>query len=330
MAKQKLTGLLSGLVGAFILLIGATVPVAAATNSSGNGLKISPVVTNITINPGQSQVVPVYVQNVTNATVTLQVVVNDFTAGNDENGTPNLLLDPNQYAPTHSLKRLVGPVSNVTLQPGQQQTVNVTVAVPQGAAGGGYYGAIRFAPVGTNGNANVSLQASVASLVLVRVPGNIVDNLKLVSLDTRSSGTNDSTQVLFTNNNTVYGVARFQDLGNVQEQPFGKILLEQNGKQLASYEINNETPRGNVLPGSIRRFAIHVDHLGLIGKYTLVGNFGYGTDGQLLSGQTTFYVVPLGLIVAVVVLLALIGLGIYAGPRLVRRYNQRVIQQSRR
>ncbi len=330
MMRRFLAQVSVGIVSTLLVGVAAVLPAAADTSSqSGNGLKVSPVVTNLTISPGESQVVTVYVQNVTKSTVTLQALVNDFTAGNNESGQPALLLDPNQYAPSHSLKRYVAPVGNFTLQAGEEKGVVVTVAIPKDAIGGGYYGAVRFAPASSSSNNSVSLSASVGSLILVKVPGNYKEDLKLASLDVRTSP-EDSPKVVFTSGDNLVAAVRFQNDGDVQEQPFGKVVLKQGSTELASYEINNTTPRGNVLPNSIRKFTVNLTKVGAFGQYTIMGNFGYGSSGQLLSGQTTFYVIPLGLIIVVVIILLLIVFAIFGLPRLIRAYNQRVIQGASR
>jgi len=320
--------LISSCLVAVLSLAALTLPASAATATpnSGNGLKISPVVTNLTINPGQTQTVTVHVQNVTSAAVTLQVFINDFTATDDESGTPALLLNPNQYAPSHSLKRFVTPINNLTLQAGEARDVKAIVSVPKDAPGGGYYGAVRFAPASASGENNITLSASVGSLILVKVPGTIREDVKLLSLDVHheSSGA----QVIFTTSKGLIAAARFQNNGDVQEQPFGKILLKQGTKQIAAYEINDMTPRGNVLPDSIRKFTVNLDKVGAFGKYTVVGNFGYGTNGQLLTGQTTFYVIPIFIIVVVAAVILLILFCVLILPRLVRSYNRRVVQRA--
>lgn len=328
--KRRLSHLAAGLAGVATILwlaLPTAGAVASSSGDGGNGLKVSPVVTNIVINPGQSQVVDVSVQNVTQTDVTLQVLVNDFTASTDESGAPALLLDPGQYAPSHSLKRFIPPISNIMVKAGQQQVVPVTIAVPQNAPGGGYYGAVRFAAAATNGNNNVTLSASVGSLILVKVPGNIKEDLSLVSFGAASP--DNSTHVVFTSGKGLLASVRFRNSGDVQEQPFGKVLLESGGKQLAAYELNDATPRGNVLPDSIRRFTVNLDKVGSLGKYTLVGNFGYGSSGQLLSGTTTFYVIPIWGIVIVLLILGLIAFFIFGFPRLLRAYNERVIRAAK-
>ena len=333
---KKISRIISALLVAAGLATASVVPAMAATSTqqtsgSGNGLKISPVRTDLTINPGSSQTVTVSVQNVTSSTATFQAIVNDFVAGSGENGQPNLILNPNQYAPSHSLKRYIAPIPNVTIPAGQTAEVKVTVNIPKDAAGGGYFGAVRFAPASSAaGNQNVTLSASVGSLILVRVPGNIKDDLLLQSFDTRGSADANSGSSFFTSNKNIYAVARFNNQGNVQEQPFGKILLKKGGKVLQSSEINNTDPRGNVLPSSIRRFSVKLDHVGSFGKYTIEGNFGYGTNGQLLSATSTFYVVPVLLIVLAIIVLAIILFLIFGLPRAIRRYNQGVLRRAGR
>lgn len=334
MRRHNVLASMGALLAAFALIITTALPAAAATSStsiggSGNGLKISPVTSDLIISPGQTKTVVVYAQNVTNSAISLQVLVNDFTASGDETGSPALILNPNQYAPTHSLKRFVAPINGITLQPGEQKGVNVVITVPKDAAAGGYYGAIRFTPALTNTNSTVTLSASVASLILVRVPGNVKEDMQLLSLGV-NQGTGGASQVLFTGNKNLIATMRFQNSGDVQEQPFGKLLLKQGSKTVATYEINNTTPAGNVLPGSIRRFTINLDKVGAFGKYTVVGNFGYGSSGQLLSGQTTFYVIPLALIGVVIAIILVILFFIFVFPRMVRTYNKRVIRQASR
>ena len=331
MSARRFVVSVGGLIASFAFLVAVALPVAASQSSSGagNGLRVSPVTTNIVINPGETQVVKVYVQNVTQSAIELQAIVNDFTAGSDESGTPALLLDPGQYAPTHSLKRYVAPIAPFSLAPGEQKGISVSITIPKSAVAGGYYGAVRFAPASITSDNNVTLSASVGSLILVRVPGQFKENLQLLSLDARPDA-NSAPQVVFFGGSKVMAAVRFQNNGDVQEQPFGKVLLKQGDKQIASYEINDTTPRGNVLPDSVRKFTVNLDKVGMFGQYTIVGNFGYGSSGQLLTGQTTFYIIPLGLLIAIVVIVLLVLFAIFGLPRLIRRYNESVVRRASR
>jgi hypothetical protein len=136
--------------------------------------------------------------------------------------------------------------------------------------------------------------------------------------------------VIFTSNKNLQGVVRVRNSGNVQEQPFGRIVLKKGDKVLGSYEINNTDPRGNVLPDSIRKFSVDLKNVGSFGKYTLQGNFGYGSSGQLLSASTSFYIVPVWMIIIVLLLLALVLFLIFGLPKAVRRYNQNILRRAGR
>lgn len=315
-------------------VLGSVSPAAAAGPSTpgtgGNGLRISPVRNDITVAPGKKQVVNITITNVTTVPATLQTIVNDFVANPNETGNPAIILDPKAYAPTHSLKRFVEPSGSFTLAPGQQKIIPVTLNIPANAAGGGYFGAVRFAPASTlNGpNINVSLAGSVGSLILLKVPGNVKEQLTIASFDVRRD---DHPSSFFTSSKNLMATVRFQNQGNIQEEPFGKILLKnRSNKVLATYEINNTDPPGSVLPDSIRKFPIPVKGIGKYGKYKLEGNFGYGASGQLISGSTTFYVIPTSLVIAFIAFVLVLAFLVFGLPRLIAAYNRRVLRRAGR
>ncbi|HSX33635.1 MAG TPA: DUF916 domain-containing protein [Candidatus Saccharimonadales bacterium] len=326
------------LTAALVMVLAATPLIAlpigtahAATQTAtvgGNALKVSPVRDDLTMNPGTSQTIDLFITNLTNVATTLHVASNDFTAGGTEDGQPNIILDETQYAPSHSLKRLIAPlVGDFTLAPQAQKDVKVTITVPKDTAGGGYYGAIRFYPPQINGQKNLNLAASVGTLVLLRVSGQVVEKMDVASMDVRRG---DNAAFFFTSNKNLSTVVRFHNTGNVQLEPFGKIELKRFGKQVASFDINNTDPRGNVLPDSIRRFTVPLNHISSFGKFTLVGNFGYGTTGQLLTASTTFYVVPVPLVLLGLLLLVALIFLIFVLPRMIRAYNRRIIRRATR
>jgi len=282
------------------------------------------------VSPGETKTVTVTVKNVTSATATYKVIVNDFIAGDNELGQPALILDDNKYAPSHSLKRHIAAIPNVTVNPGESKDVKVSISMPKDAAGGGYFGAVRFLAVGGKQGQNITLSASVGSLILVRVPGDIKESMTLASFDVRKSETSNSASSFFTSNKNLYVMARFKNTGNVHEQPFGKIILKKGDKVLQTTEINNTDPKGNVLPDSIRRFSVKLNKVGMWGKYTVEGNFGYGTTGQLISGKTSFFVLPLILIIVGLIVLGLIVFAIFGLPKAIKRYNANVVRKANR
>src|SRR4051812_15782850 len=92
---------------AMALIIGFLgAPANAQKSTTANTLKVSPVRTDVIVKPGTSSEVPITVTNLTSSDVLVAPIENDFVQG-DENGTPSIILDASQYAPTHSLKRFL-------------------------------------------------------------------------------------------------------------------------------------------------------------------------------------------------------------------------------
>ena len=286
-----------GLMSQFLSVL----PTQAAL--AGSGYKIFPVRTDLSINRGSTTTTTVYIQNVSGAVENIQSLFNDFIANPNESGSPDLLLN-GQTNPTHGLKQYVtiSPM-DFTLQPQAEEAVKVTIAIPKVAAPGGYYGAIRFAPQTTSSQKNVNLSVSVASLILVKVPGNYYENLSVTSF---SAAQNGNPRAIFTSTKKLQAIMVFQNTGQVQEEPFGKVVLMKGKTQINTFAINQTSPPGNVLPNSSRKFTVNISGANSIGKYTLIGNFGYGSRGQLVSATTTFWVVPLSWIIAFIVLLVLL------------------------
>ncbi len=316
------------LAAVLLTVIGPVTAYAAPQQSATNGYTLSPVRTDLTVSPGSSEVLTVYIQNASSAVENLKVIVDDFEAPTNESGYPALLLNGSS-APDHSLKQFI-TVSDPTfmLQPKQQQAVNVEIKVPRGTAGGGYYGAIRFAPVGVAGNKNVNLSASVASLVLLTVPGNLDEQLSIVGFGIAQGNTTETRSIFFSNKH-LQAEIRFQNTGNIQEQPVGNVILKRGATTLGTYAVNNSSSPGNVLPDSIRRFTVTLNKVSWYGKYKAEANFAYGSKGQLLTQQTTFYVIPVLFVVLAIIVILLILFIIFGLPRLIKAYNRRIIARAR-
>jgi hypothetical protein len=300
---------------------------AQTATVGGNALKVSPVRMDVKMDPGVTQKVSLYIQNLGTIPATLHAAVNDFVAAGDESGRPNIILDENEYAPSHSLKRLTTPPADFTVAPGENKEVKVTIIVPKNAAGGGYFGAIRFEPADAEDQENLNLSASVGSLMLLRVNGDVKEDLTVESFDVRKK---NIPGVFFLNKKDLTADVRFKNNGNIHVEPFGKVTLKRFSKVIAQYEINDADIRGNVLPDSVRKFSVALNKVGDFGKYSVEGNFGYGSTGQLLTAKTTFYVIPLFMIIVALCTVLLLVFFIFILPRMIRSYNRRIIRRANR
>jgi hypothetical protein len=326
--KNMLRGVLSLVLGSLFLLTSQAPVFAAtpATTNQANTLKVSPVRTDITVAAGTSGVVKTFITNLTSTPIALQPIENDFVAGSKEDGVPSIILDQNSYAPTHSLKRFMIPLSNFTVAPNSTKEIDVTITVPKSGQAGGYFGAVRFAPATQGGGSNVNLSASVASLILMTVPGPTVEQLALTDFDVQQNG---SVATNFRNPQNLSLLMRFQNKGNLQEAPFGQVYIQKGKKVLYRYNFNQTDPKDEVLPDSARKWTIPLKNLGKFGKYTVGGVFTYGTNTQQSINITkTIWIIPSTYIIggiAAIVVLILIIVGIWL---FLRGYKRRVLRSS--
>jgi len=284
---------------------------AQSASNTANTIKVTPVRSDIQVMPGESKTVQVTVSNLTKSSISVTPVTNDFVAG-DDRGTPALILDSDKYAPSHSLKRFMGPLATATIPASQSKTFNVVVTVPANAQAGGYFGAVRFAPTDPDSGGQVNLSASVASLILLTVPGDVVEKLRLENFDIQQDGNNGTS---FRTPTGLQVSFAFENQGNLQIGPFGKISVKQGDKVVYSTDFNNEDPRDVILPDSTRRWEVPLEDIGTFGHYDVVATFTYGTTNQTIEVTKSFWVIPTWLIItaiaSVIGLLLLIALIIF-------------------
>ena len=305
-----------------LLFSSAAGAVSAPVNGSpGQGLEISPPVVELQVDPGQSVSTEIRIRNVTRGELIAKGRADDFGAGKDESGQPQLLLDE-AGATRYSLKYWVASVPDVDLAPQELKQVSVTINVPKNAEPGGHYGVIRFTALPPNmEGTGVALSASVGTLVLLKVRGEIKENLNLSEF---STGQNKR-KTNFFEYSPVDFVVRLQNTGSVHEKPVGSIVVKDMfGKQVSSLALNPKG--GSVLPDSIRRFENSMDNKKVFGRYTAKLELTY-SDSKKLSSSVTFWIVPWRLII-----LLLIGAVVlfFLMRQAIRRYNQYIIGQARR
>lgn len=275
---------------------------------ASSGYIISPVREELTIEKGQSQTVTLTVINATELDTNASVIVNDFEPSDDESGEPKILLDGSSSS-GNSFKTLVAELPDVVLGSKESKNIIVTISVPEDAAPGGYYGAVRLATNTGDTDSQVALAASVATIFLVKVPGEITENLQLVEFTAAKNG---STGRFFINSGEMSIVTRLKNTGNIHVAPYGKIIIRDgSGQIIEEYEFNSTTPRNNVLPNSIRKFEDKLQNQKWIGKYTISANLGYGTTGGLITAENTFWVIPLWFVVVVSIIILAILVGAY-------------------
>lgn len=280
----------------FLALLMSTQSFAQSASTSSNTIKVTPVRSDIQVQPGGTATVQVTVSNVTKSTISVTPVTNDFVAG-DDRGTPALILDADKFAPSHSLKRFLAPLSTATIAAGQSKTFSVVVNVPEDAEAGGYFGAVRFAPSDPDSGGQVNLSASVASLILLTVPGNIIEKLELDSFTIQQNGKSGTS---FRTPDNLEASFSFENKGNLQIGPFGKLSVKRGDTVVYSANFNDKDPRDVILPDSTRRWEIPFKDIEAFGHYDVVATFTYGTTNQTIEVTKSFWVIPAWLIFAAI------------------------------
>jgi hypothetical protein len=310
------------LTGSFA--IAASTP--SPTPAPGQGLEISPPIVEMDANPGQTVTTQVRIRNITANDLEVTGQVNDFGAGTDENGTPQLLL--NETGTTrYSLKTWVTGVQNLLLAPQQLETATINIAVPVNAEPGGHYGVVRFSgvPPSLKGE-GVALSASVGTLILLRVNGDVIDQLNVAEFAAGTQTGVDSWQTQsFFQHGPVNFLVRIHNTGTVHEQPQGTITVKNLfGHVVGRVGVNSKD--GNILPDSYRRFVQTLPTKFLFGHYTATLAIKY--DGtKTLAGTFGFWVIPWELILLILVALLVLG---YLLRISIKKYNEHIIKMARR
>lgn len=311
---------LAGVSGGVSAIVNAA-PAPSVINSQ-NTVKISPVRSDITIEPGKSGVVSVKVTNLSSSKMELKVIENDFVDGNKEDGTPRLVLDEDKYAPSHSLKRYMVPVKNVIIEAGKDVDIPVTINVPKDAKAGGYYGALRFQPLSVAGGANGGVDASSATLILLTVPGPMTEQLNVLEYNVYQGG---ATNAWFQSANDLSLKLRVVNMGSAHVAPMGQITVKNGDKIVDTINFNQEKPQNVVLPDGKRTWSVPLKNIGSFGHYTVEGVISYGSKNNTLNLTKSFWVIPVYVIfIAIGATLALILLivGIFL---FLRNYKKRIL-----
>jgi len=274
-----------------------------AQEKKGSGFRVSPVREELVVEKGKGSQVKIYVENLSNSKTTAQVLINDFDPAEDESGQPAVKFNNQPTTYGNSFRSIASTVEKITLEARQKTDITVKISVPKSASAGGYYGVVRFADASDPQKSNVALAASVGTLFLVTVPGNLKENMYLVELSAAKDG---STGRFFINSGQMSVVARLKNTGNIHVKPFGRVEIKKGNTVVEAYDLNNTQPRSNVLPNSIRKFEDKLKNQKWLGKYTISANLGYGTSGNLITGKTTFWVIPSWVIIVSLLALALI------------------------
>jgi hypothetical protein len=306
--------------GVVVLLIASSIHLTTA-QQGGSGLIISPTRTELEVAAGASDKISIRLQNVSGVDVTAKAEVNDFES-DGVTGEPKIITDPDNTSP-YSIRKFLSNVGDVQMSKDERKDFDIIVDVPADTVAGAYYGVIRYtaAPGGEQqpGEGTIALNASVGTLVMITVPGNITEQIQVRSVkvsQNKKAGnfffkTPDKVDVEIKNN------------GNGFAKPFGRVQINRGKSEVYSYELNNTEPKANILPQSVRLFSNGLENIKTPGRYSVVANLSHGAGGDVITYSTSFWYIPLWIIITIGVILLVIILGGYLLYRRKFRKQQR-------
>lgn len=234
-----------------------TIDVSFAAKSIG----LRPLKHDLLINPGQTIVSQITVVNNTTEPLEAVPVLETFFQS-DKDGYPTELRkgDPNNAQDvTNWIKISYDPVK---VPPMSTYDVEYSITAPENAEPGGHYGAILYEPYddGTESD-GIKIQVRVASLLLVRVAGDAVQEAEVTNFALNNTKVFDDQPISFD--------VELKNTGNVHFVPEGRIILKNaKGEVLTKVgkiinedgqeEIYDYIPvnykKGHLLPQSSRLF----------------------------------------------------------------------------
>lgn len=313
----------AAIIAVALLLIVLVAGPAKAQQEGASGLQIVPPRSEIETTPGEIKDFTVLVKNVTSGSITVKAVLNDFEADNIS-GTPRIIVDVTKRTP-YTLEKMLKGLEDFELGPGESKEVKLIVDPPTSSPPGAYFGAVRFSAIPINqanndeGQRQVSLTASVAHLVLVQLSGDITEKIQVESVRAYRG---EKASSFFITKPDRMGVA-IKNLGNGFAKPFGKVNISNMfGSPVYPYEMNVTNPRGVVLPDSSRTFFDELKNISTPGRYSVTASLAQGDGGEVVNYSASFWYMPLWVIIALIVLIAVIGIVAYLIHR--RRKNRRL------
>ena len=247
---------------------------------------ISPTKIELNVDPGDKATREIKLTNRTGEPVTFQFSMEDFEGSTDPSQATVFM--GRTDSPWGASKWIEPEVSSIVLDQGETLTMAVKLRVPPTAEPGGHY-AVLFASRTIDrveDGAAIKVTERVGTLFLITVSGNVI-----------TDGTLDEPEMrMFSEYGPVDIGLVFNNLGNVHVKPTGKVVIRNIfGQTVAEIPVEEWV----VLPDSSRRTVIEWGGKYHFGRYTATAEIGYSENRSLLLAQTSFWVIPWKIVLAV-------------------------------
>lgn len=312
-------------IAALAVCAGLLLPGAASA------LTFSPPTFDLAADAGQTLRETLKLRNESAAPVTVTASTASFAAKSEEeaSGIPDFY-PSEEERDGHGLGAWISFArTEITLLPGERADLSFTITVPNEAEPGSYFGAVILGTAAAEASDNVGVAGTAAALVLLRVNGEVVEEMSLAGFSTSA----------ISSNLPVRFEALVENAGTVHLRPYGEVTVRNAFGQPVAKLAMNRAEYKSVLPGTARRFTaswqrqVLKDDASILtrqwrnfafGPYTAELTLRYGESARVVTAETRFWVIPW------LVLLLFIGgsgLLLWSLRRLLERYHKRIIQR---
>ena len=288
------------------------------------GVSLSPTLIEKGAEPGEILNEVINITNLSGDEKTYYFFTRDIS-GVRGAGTP-IFADANSERTGYELTEWITiEQTEVTLVPGEEATIPITITVPDNATPGSHFGGIfvsleapRFRQVG----AGVGFE--VANIVSIRIAGDALETAQIRTF---------STDKLIYGATNVNFDARIENKGNVLIRHYGPLeIVNMFGETVANMTFNESL--GGVFPGTIRDFDMtwQEDSPGF-GRYVARLSLVYGdsTSGQKsITSTVAFWILPMNIIGPALIVLSVLLLVTYVAIKLYIRNRVQTLAQGRR
>jgi len=256
----------------------------------------------LVVKPGQTIQAAIEVRNPSNSTAVVETSARDFYVADD--GETPMPVETDEINSRWALAKWITLTPNKeTIEPRQSATILVTISVPEDALPGGRYAMILHKPVTSSSGANTTgaqINAQVGTLLYVVVDGEVSENANV-------------SEFAFTPDFLEMGPANYSlkihNGSSLHIRPTGSIdITNMLGKRVGHIEIDSR----NIFPDSDRSFDGTWNKTWGFGKYTATFTGTYGTQSKVINAVTTFYIIPVRLILAIILAIILVAVVVVA------------------
>lgn len=273
------------------------------------GIRIRPATIEELMEPGTVETFSVGISNLSGVEQTYYISTRDIISATDE-GVP--IFAPRGIERTEfELRQWISlDTESFTLQPNQEQNLAVTITVPSSASPGTHFGGVFVSvepPEMRDSGAAVGYE--VANIIAIRVAGQATERASIRQFSTDN--------YIYGSPNVEFNV-KIENSGNTLIRPSGPLVIKNMFGSTAGELLFNES-QGGVFPGNTREFTFEWagDPPGF-GRYEARVSPAFGEAGarQTLSSTVTFWILPMGIILPAVGVLATLLLVTYIIARL--------------